>query len=64
MFLIGSKGCGKSTFVDYLREVKLPPDIASDTLWIRLNVMHAPPDDLQSWIVEKITDGLKERGWP
>lgn len=64
MYLIGSKGCGKSTFVDYLRDVRLPPDIEDQTIWVRLNINEAPTDRprLESWLIDRITDELRRSG--
>ncbi|HUY89474.1 MAG TPA: S1 RNA-binding domain-containing protein [Pirellulales bacterium] len=61
MYLIGSKGCGKSTFVDHLREVRLPPEIENETVWVRLNINEAPTDRprLETWLIDHITDELR-----
>lgn len=61
MLLIGAVGCGKSTFVDYLCEVKLPEEVAESTEWVRLNLNNAPEnrDMLERWILEEVMSNLK-----
>lgn len=44
MMLVGGRGCGKTTFIDYCREVKLPEDLKKSTLWVHLNLNEAPSD--------------------
>jgi Type I restriction enzyme R protein N terminus (HSDR_N) len=53
--LIGSVGAGKSTFVDYLREVKLDEQVKRTTAWISINLNGAPigKEELQRWIVDQ-----------
>lgn len=61
LLLVGGVGSGKSTFVDYLKEVALPKDIMDTTTWVRVNMNNAPlPRDLlYNWVCAQITDGLK-----
>ena len=61
MILVGGVGCGKSTFVDYLSEVKLPPDVADATEWVRLNLNTAPDDSrmLENWMLDQLKEGLQ-----
>lgn len=59
MLLIGGVGVGKSTFVDYLREVKLPSDLIRSTVWVHVNMNNAPINNelIYAWISEQIVDG-------
>lgn len=60
LLLVGSVGSGKTTFVDHLREVALPPDVRDSTVWVRLNLNDAPIDSrVYSWVTRGIIDGLK-----
>lgn len=56
LLLVGSVGSGKSTFVDYLREAALPPDLVASTSWIRINMNDAPldPARVYNWVCEQI----------
>ena len=61
ILLVGGVGSGKSTFVDYLREVKLPPDLRGATAWLGLDMNFAPLDKgkIYDWVLWKIVDELK-----
>lgn len=61
LLLVGSVGSGKSTFVDYLREVALPKDLRSTTTWININMNNAPldPASIYDWICEEIISELQ-----
>ncbi|MEX0716991.1 MAG: type I restriction endonuclease [Planctomycetaceae bacterium] len=61
MLLIGPRGAGKSTFVDYCREVKLPKDLLDSTVWVHLNFNDAPSERslLERWILEELISGLR-----
>lgn len=60
--LVGSRGVGKTTFVDHLVDVSLPPDIGTRTVWSRLNLNVSPKDrkTLESWVVEHVLADVKE----
>ncbi|NBC86790.1 MAG: AAA family ATPase [Bacteroidetes bacterium] len=60
ILLIGHVGSGKSTFVDYLREVALPKDIKSSTLWADVDLNDAPinSNDIYPWVCNKLSDQL------
>jgi hypothetical protein len=53
--LVGSVGAGKSTFVDYLREVKLDEQVKRTTEWVSINLNGAPvgAEELQRWVVDQ-----------
>lgn len=61
LLLVGSAGSGKTTFVDYLQEVALPPDVREKTVWIRINMNPAPVSrsEIYDWLRTEIVDGLK-----
>ncbi len=42
LLLVGAVGCGKSTFVDHLREVSLPEEVKQNTAWVRIDLNPAP----------------------
>lgn len=42
LLLVGSVGAGKSTFIDHLSLVALPPELRATTVWLRLNLNDAP----------------------
>jgi hypothetical protein len=62
ILLVGSVGSGKTTFIDYLREVALPRDIIDTSLWIRINMNESPvaSDEIYSWLRLQIIDGCKK----
>src|SRR5208283_451156 len=59
--LIGPVGSGKSTFVDYFREVKLDHKTSKSTLWINIDLNDAPVGKAmgESWIVEQVIQELR-----
>jgi len=59
--LIGPVGSGKSTFVDYFREVKLDQKTLNSTLWINIDLNDAPVGKAmgESWIVEQAIQELR-----
>lgn len=61
LMLVGKRGAGKTTFVDYLRVSKLPQDIRDRTLWIHLNLNDAPKGrtELQSWVIKELVSRLE-----
>jgi len=56
ILLIGSVGSGKTTFIDYLKEVALPTDLVDSTLWLRVNMNESPvsSDEIYNWLRLKI----------
>ena len=58
--LVGAVGAGKSTFVDYLREVKLDETVKLTTLWLTVDLNGSPvgSEMLQAWVVDEIIRGL------
>lgn len=61
LLLIGSVGSGKSTFVDYLRECVLTPDIQEQCAWVRIDLNPAPVarDEIYPWLRHHIIAGIK-----
>jgi hypothetical protein len=59
--LVGPVGSGKSTFIDYFREVKLPTDLQSSTVWVTMDMNDAPGERtlLERWVVEQVVKGLR-----
>ena len=59
--LVGPVGAGKSTFVDYLRELKLTEQIRNGTVWVNVDMNDAPivRDEMEKWVVEEIIRGLR-----
>lgn len=59
--LIGSVGAGKSTFMDYLKEVALDRDLRRSTEWITINLNNAPisKDFIYSWTIDGILESLR-----
>jgi hypothetical protein len=62
MLLVGSPGSGKSTYVDYLVNVALPPDIISRTTWLRLDLNTAPHEEKLAieWLLDRLTAELRD----
>ncbi|MDN0122133.1 S1 RNA-binding domain-containing protein [Yersinia aleksiciae] len=56
ILIVGSVGSGKTTFIDHLKEVALPNDIADETLWLRFNMNESPvsADEVYDWLRQKI----------
>ncbi|MFK0090763.1 type I restriction endonuclease [Pseudomonas sp. NPDC090755] len=61
ILLVGSVGSGKTTFIDYLKEVALPADVIDRTAWIRINMNESPvsPDEIYGWLRREIIEGCK-----
>ncbi len=61
LLLVGRRGSGKTTFVDYLRVHRLPNDILDRTVWVHLNLNDAPKgkETLQAWVTKEIVVGLE-----
>lgn len=62
LLLIGAVGVGKSTFVDYLREVALPDATASQLTWVRADMNAAPlsRELIYDWLCEQVIDSMSE----
>ena len=58
--LVGPVGSGKSTFVDYFREVKLPEDVRKVTVWVSVDMNDAPArcEMLDDWVLQEIIRNL------
>jgi len=63
MLLVGSVGVGKSTFVDYLSLVALPPDLREKTVWLRINLNEAPvvADLAYTWLARGLVEEFREQ---
>jgi hypothetical protein len=61
LLLVGGVGSGKSTFVDYLREVALTDDLRQSTVWVHLNMNNAPlsRDLVYDWLMGQIIAELQ-----
>lgn len=61
LLLIGNVGSGKTTFIDYLREVALPDDLIKKTTWLHINMNNAPisSEYIYDWLHEEIVIQLK-----
>lgn len=59
--LIGSVGSGKSTFIDYLKEVAIDKTLREKTEWISVNLNNAPvsENEIYKWIVDQIINEIK-----
>jgi len=62
LLIVGGVGAGKSTFVDYLSEVKLPDDVRSSTIWVHTDMNLAPLDKskIYDWVIEQIVTLLPD----
>ena len=62
LLLIGAVGAGKSTFVDYLQEVSLPPSVRAATVWVRINLNFAPvdKDKIYDWVADETIGELRK----
>jgi energy-coupling factor transporter ATP-binding protein EcfA2 len=62
LLLIGGVGSGKSTFVDYLKEIALPVEIKNSTLWVSLDMNLAPlsRDAIYPWIKNNVVKGIND----
>ncbi len=58
--LVGAVGSGKSTFVDYFREVKLNAAEKATTVWVTIDLNGSPTtrEMLEAWVVDQIISGL------
>lgn len=62
LLLIGAVGSGKSTFVDYLQNVALAPELVTATTWVRLDLNEAPvsANEVYTWCRASLINGLRE----
>lgn len=62
ILLVGSVGSGKTTFIDYLKEVALPREVIDSTVWVRINMNEAPisEGEIYNWLRQEIINGCKE----
>ena len=60
LLLVGARGAGKSTFVEYFQTSKLPDSIRDTTLWVNVDFKVNPPspDRMEDWVLDRIIDGL------
>jgi len=60
ILLIGRVGSGKSTFVDYLREVALPDDLLDSVLWAHVDMNAYPSDEgrLYDWTCKELIEDI------
>jgi hypothetical protein len=60
ILLVGGVGSGKTTFVDYLKEVKLSPEVSARVQWVHLNMNYAPLKDnfAYEWVCNEIFSAL------
>ena len=63
ILLIGGRGVGKTTFVDHLVDVAIPPAIKEKTVWVRLNLNVTAPDDekvRERWVIKNVLSEIKK----
>jgi len=62
LLLVGSVGAGKSTFVDYLKDRGLPPELQEQTAWLRVDLNSAPVSsaEIYAWLRRQIIDGIRK----
>lgn len=61
LLLIGGVGAGKSTFVDYVREVALTKEVRARTTWISIDLNQAPltPSHIYDWVCKEISTDIQ-----
>lgn len=61
LLIVGGPGVGKSTFIDYVREVKLPVDVRDKTVWVHVNMNSAPvnQDEIYQWLRTQMISELQ-----
>ena len=61
LLLIGGVGSGKSTFVDYLKDVALPQELKTSTMWVSIDMNLAPlsRDTVYPWLKKGVIEGIK-----
>jgi hypothetical protein len=62
ILLIGSVGSGKSTFLDYLKDIGLSSELKETLAWATINLNTAPisKDYIYNWITDQLIRELKE----
>jgi len=60
LLLVGAVGAGKSTFIDYLQEITLPPEIKQTTEWLHLDLNVAPlnKEGIYDWVMDRMRSEL------
>ena len=61
LLLVGGVGTGKSTFVDFVREVGQSEQAKANTTWVRLDLNYAPleKNEAYDWLMENVTEELR-----
>jgi predicted kinase len=61
LLLVGNVGSGKSTFIDYVREVALPRELIQQSEWVHINMNNAPLslNHIYDWLCNQIIECLK-----
>jgi hypothetical protein len=61
MLLVGGRGCGKTTFIDYCRDVKLPEEVTNTTVWAHVNLNKSPDDESlrEAWMLQEVVAELR-----
>jgi hypothetical protein len=61
LLLVGAVGSGKSTFVDYLQRVALPPGVRDHLAWARIDLNDAPvsKDEVYSWCRKRLVTAIQ-----
>jgi len=62
LLLIGNVGSGKTTFIEYLRQVVLTKKEKEKTIWIYINLNDSPTsrEEIYPWIQNQIIEQLRE----
>jgi len=62
ILLVGNVGSGKTTFIDYFREVALPAEIKEKTVWVYVNLNNTPVSKelIYAWLQSQIIDQLSQ----
>jgi hypothetical protein len=61
LLIVGGVGAGKTTFIDRLKLVALPPEVRDRTLWVHFNMNAAPvsPTEIYDWLRDQIVEGCR-----
>jgi hypothetical protein len=61
LLIVGNVGAGKTTFIDRLKLVSLPPEVRDRTLWVHFNMNVAPvsPTEIYNWLRLQIIEGCR-----
>ena len=62
MLIVGPRGGGKSTFVNYCKLVKLPPLLKASTVWVHLNLNEVRGEEttLEQFVLKGVIAGLRK----